>query len=126
MQERRKLKLNGKNQTITCAKCDFKATSKTLLNRHKKLIHEEPSKQEIRKRYCCEICNYKTTSETTLKLHMSTNHIKIKQNVTKRKSCELCDKKFNKENTFNQHMQKIHKININMTMPMEGQSPKEI
>ena len=55
---------------------------------------------------------------------MSTNHIKIKQNVTKRKSCELCDKKFNKENTFNQHMQKIHKIN--MIMPMEGQSPKEI
>merc|ERR1712096_97748 len=62
-----------KTNTFHCENCEFKSSSKTLLNKHIESIHNEEkpvnssNRKEMRKRFICDKCNYKTTNEKTLK-----------------------------------------------------------
>ena len=110
---RRNLRLRNESENdIACDQCDYKTTSKTLLNRHIENIHAEVKKQEtleIRQRFNCDKCDFKTTSKTALTNHMSTKHENKEKKISKRKVCVICLKRFNKISTYNEHMNKQHK-----------------
>ena len=119
-----------------CEKCEYKSSSKTLLNNHKTYQHknekeishiedktstrdqiENETETKIRKRFTCEVCTFKSTNENSLKMHINTNHaqenkIRASKTDNKRKStriqCEMCDNKFNKKETFEKHMKIVH------------------
>ena len=76
-----------------CEKCEYKSSSKTLLNNHKTYQHknekeishiedktstrdqiENETETKIRKRFTCEVCTFKSTNENSLKMHINTNH----------------------------------------------------
>ena len=109
--ERRKLKINGKNESLKCDQCNFKTGSKTMLNRHMNSSHVDQQTQEMRVRFSCDVCGYKTTSQVVLKTHKNLNHepkVKNKKFISKRKTCNMCDKNFNKSSTYNKHMENYH------------------
>ena len=101
-----------------CEQCEFKSSSKTLLNKHATINHKDKAinSLKMRKRFSCDNCEYKTTNENSLKAHVKTNHTKenyqskilVEKVKSKRIHCNICDKNFNKPDTFNKHMKSAH------------------
>ena len=133
---------NCRVKEFQCENCNFKSSSKTLVNRHTKANHnddqakntiiENETATKIRKRFSCEICTFKTTNTNSLKVHMETTH---QQNVnnfkntsenkskSKRIHCDICGKKFNKQETFTKHIQNDHNLhNTSVTEREIGRS----
>ena len=103
--------MNGKEEAQKCEQCEFKTTSKALLNKHKEAVHKsslEQHTQEMRKRQKCEQCDFKTTSPAVLKRHTDSHHEARNIKQSGRKVCTLCNKRFNKESTYMCHMKKVH------------------
>ena len=111
--ERRRLKMNGKEQSFKCDECIFTSTSINCMKKHKENTHNEKD-IEMRPRFSCDKCSFKTTSEYVLQKHTNMHHKNTKKNViSKRKTCEKCGKQFNKEDTFMKHMKTVHKTEVN-------------
>ena len=51
----------------SCEYCDFKASLKSQLTRHKQSIHNGV-------KYSCEFCDYKATIKSSLKRHVNSIH----------------------------------------------------
>ena len=118
---------NCRVKEFQCENCNFKSSSKTLVNRHTKANHnddqpkniniENETATKIRKRFSCEICTFKTTNTNSLKVHMETTH---QQNVnnfkntsenkskSKRIHCDICGK----SSTSKKHSQNTYKMII--------------
>ena len=64
------------NLSYPCNNCDYKATDKGSLYRHKRERHEDPEVVQ------CEDCAFKTKNERSLK-----NHIKSKHKYQENKNC---------------------------------------
>ena len=85
--------------------------SKTTLDKHVSMMHNEDEDKEMRTRYTCNICCFKTTSKSVLDKHIKINHENKQKKSSKRKAFDICNKKFNKESTRKIHMKTIHRIN---------------
>ena len=100
--ERRNLRLNGKEEAQKCEQCEFKTTSKALLNKHKEAVHKsslEQHTQEMRKRQKCEQCDFKSSSIAHLNSHKNSAHEKHIP------SCDQCDYKAPSRTDLRSHME---------------------
>ena len=59
----------SKPTNYQCDQCDFKATSKTILQGHMSTIHEGHL-------YKCDQCDFTTTTQTVFHNHMISSHNK--------------------------------------------------
>ena len=109
--ERRKQNITDNNKTLKCDQCKMTTRSKTILDKHVNMMHNEDGDKEMRTRYTCNICNFKTTSKSVLDKHNKINHKNQEKKSSKRKSCDICDKKFNKKSTLEAHMKTLHRKN---------------
>ena len=60
-----------------CDQCDFQATQKGVLNRHKKSKHEGV-------RYACDQCDYQASRQYALSRHIELTHKTVPMNNIKR------------------------------------------
>ena len=106
--ERRKMKL----KKFACDHCDYNSPSKTMLKRHKEMVHKEKDDQINQSlqpqlllqlnepiqelKLSCDQCEYKADTKPNLKMHVETQHQPLE---AVRYSCEQCDyKAFTKPN----------------------------
>ncbi|CAG9859203.1 unnamed protein product [Phyllotreta striolata] len=80
-----------------CKKCGKQFSSKSSLNRHILIVHEET------KRFRCEICDEKFTVKNSLKYHMNIH------TDTKPYKCNLCSRAFRQPAPLIRHRRTKHK-----------------
>ena len=115
-----KARRETRKKEFKCEQCEYKSGSITMLNRHKKSLHQEST-------YKCKQCDYTSDKTATLEKHVSTVH---KTNCDKGEKgseeegnhtqhtetiqgtlhqCEQCDYKSQTTANINRHMSSAHR-----------------
>ena len=120
------------DQKYACDQCEYVATQKSSLSRHKMTIHEgiRPQKPQNGKMFDCDLCGFQLTQLTSLKRHKLTKHSgaaypcdicgyigtspnnlrlhKASKHEGVRYPCDLCEMEFTQTGVLNRHKQQKH------------------
>ena len=87
-----------------CKECDYRATSKMQLQKHKHLKHPKyEMDQGLEKQYNCIDCDFQASTETQLEKHVNLKHkVFINSESKERFYCHACDLHFGGKGGINQ------------------------